>query len=122
MSDDKYKNTPLAKKLGLADGMRVGVVGRLPYAELPHCDFVRNPRAACDALLWFAEDEGEIRSKIERLAGLAPSFWIFWRKGLKTGLKEQDLRDVALPLGFVDYKVVSFDDTWSGLRFKRRGA
>jgi hypothetical protein len=48
------------------------------------------------------------------------AIWIFWPKkssGVQTDLSEQTLRDLFLPSGMVDNKVVAVDETWSGLRF-----
>ena len=33
-----------------------------------------------------------------------------------TDVTEDAIREVALPLGFVDVKVCAVDDTWSGLK------
>jgi len=41
---------------------------------------------------------------------------------MQTDLSENDIRDAILPLGWVDTKVASIDDTWSGLKFLRRKA
>ena len=36
--------------------------------------------------------------------------------GVATDVTEDTIREVALPLGFVDVKVCAVDDTWSGLK------
>lgn len=59
------------------------------------------------------------------LADIEKSLWISWPKkasGLQTDLGENDIRAAILPLGWVDVKVASMDDTWSGLQFLRRKA
>jgi hypothetical protein len=51
------------------------------------------------------------------------SMWISWPKkdsSLRTDLGENDIRSALLPLGWVDTKVASVDDDWSGLKFVRR--
>lgn len=61
--------------------------------------------------------------KNNKLDDIEKSIWLSWPKktsGMKTDLGEQDLRDAILPLGWVDVKVASIDDTWSGLKFLRR--
>jgi hypothetical protein len=53
----------------------------------------------------------------------AGGFWVAWPKrssGLVTELTENVLRDVGLPLGWVDNKVCAVTDVWSGLRFVLR--
>jgi hypothetical protein len=52
--------------------------------------------------------------------------WVSWQKKdkyAKTDVNEDMIRKVALPLGLVDVKVASVDDTWSALKlvFRRKG-
>lgn len=57
------------------------------------------------------------------LGDIAKSFWVSWPKkasGVKTDITEQTIRDLILPLNWVDTKVVAVDDVWSGLQFLRR--
>ncbi len=64
-------------------------------------------------------------SQDNTLADIEKSLWISWPKkasGLQTDLGENDIRAAILPLGWVDVKVASMDDTWSGLQFLRRKA
>jgi hypothetical protein len=45
--------------------------------------------------------------------------WVSWpKKSSKTptDITEDVIREVALPMGFVDIKVCAVDDTWSGLK------
>ena len=45
--------------------------------------------------------------------------WVSWPKKsarVPTEITEDVVREVALPLGFVDVKVCAIDDTWSGLK------
>jgi len=45
--------------------------------------------------------------------------WISWPKrasGEPTDLTEDIIRELALPLGFVDIKVCAVSDMWSGLK------
>jgi hypothetical protein len=51
------------------------------------------------------------------------AIWVSWPKKasqVPTDITEQTLRDVILPLGWVDVKVAAVDETWSGLKFTRR--
>jgi hypothetical protein len=53
----------------------------------------------------------------------AGGIWICWPKrssGVATDITEDVLRDELLPTGWVDNKVCSIDDSWSGLRFVLR--
>lgn len=52
---------------------------------------------------------------------LAPAgmVWVSWPKKLSkvpTDITEDVIREVALPMGFVDIKVCAVDATWSGLK------
>jgi hypothetical protein len=45
--------------------------------------------------------------------------WVSWPKKtskVDTDITEDVIRDVALPMGFVDVKVCAVDATWSGLK------
>jgi hypothetical protein len=45
--------------------------------------------------------------------------WVSWPKKaakVDTDITEDVVREVALPLGFVDVKVCAVDDVWSGLK------
>jgi len=73
----------------------------------------------------FCEHEAELVDFLENndLNDLEKSLWISWPKkssGKQTDLGEDDIRAAVLPLGWVDTKVASVDDTWSGLKFLRR--
>jgi len=49
--------------------------------------------------------------------------WVSWPKKasrVPTDVTEETIREVALPLGFVDVKVCAVSETWSGLKFLRR--
>jgi hypothetical protein len=52
---------------------------------------------------------------------LAPNatIWVSWPKQaskVPTDITENTIREVALPMGFVDIKVCAVSDTWSGLK------
>ncbi len=49
--------------------------------------------------------------------------WVSWPKkssGVVTDMTEDTIRQVALPLGFVDVKVCAVDEVWSGLKLMIR--
>ena len=52
----------------------------------------------------------------------ARPLWMIWPKkasGVKSDLDGNVVRETGLAAGWVDFKVCSVDDTWSGLAFKR---
>lgn len=125
-----YSGTPLPKKLGIKPGMTVAVVNGpddFPKTLGPLDDVVlrRDVRGAWDLLILFVTSRKDLA---RRLPGLVQgldrrSFWIAWPKrasGIPTDLTEDVLRELALPLGVVDYKVCAIDATWSGLKLARR--
>ena len=60
-----------------------------------------------------------LRSKLDDAGVL----WVSWPKkasGVATDVTENTIREVALPLGYVDVKVCAVDDTWSGLKLMIR--
>lgn len=62
-----------------------------------------------------------LRSRIRQDAAV----WVSWPKrasGVDTDITEDTIRDVALPMGFVDIKVCAVDETWSGLKLVIRKA
>jgi len=51
------------------------------------------------------------------------AIWVSWPKkssGISTDVTEDVIREIALPLGFVDIKVCAVDDIWSGLKLMIR--
>jgi hypothetical protein len=70
----------------------------------------------------FATRRGDLADRLRQLRErLAPELpvWVSWPKRASkfaTDLTEDVVREVALPLGFVDVKVCAVDATWSGLK------
>jgi hypothetical protein len=126
-----YSGTPLAKKLGLKPAMRLVTLGAPPgYAgwlgHLPEGMALVASKTAPKKPVQAAHVFATRRSDLARqLAGLRESIepsgfvWVSWPKkssGVATDVTEDTIRDVALPLGFVDIKVCAVTDVWSGLK------
>ena len=121
-----YSGTPLPKKLGIAEGSRVALVGApagFDLGVLPTGAVVANKAGKQhDVIVAFVTVRGKLAGVIDRLRPKmtdAAGLWIAWPKkasGVATDMTEQAIRDVALPTGLVDNKVCAIDDTWSGLR------
>jgi hypothetical protein len=123
-----YSGTPLAKKLGIKPGSDLLVVnGPKNYLELlaPLPDGVKLISRLADTTAFvhlFVTRKTELakllksyRAKL-RADGVV---WVSWPKKaarVPTDVTENTVREVALPLGFVDIKVCAVDDVWSGLK------
>jgi hypothetical protein len=123
-----YSGTPLLGKLGIVPGTTVVAVGAPKhYAELlgplPLGAKItkRMPKAPAFVHLFTASratlgtELSTLRAVLER-DGVV---WVSWPKkssGVATDITEDTIRQVCLPMGFVDVKVCAVDETWSGLK------
>jgi hypothetical protein len=123
-----YSGTPLPAKLGIKQGMTVGILNLPNYydfdlGDLPAGVEVHRTELPADIYIIFADRSDEAERGFQRAITYVPpngAIWVFWPKkssGVDTDLTEQTLRDLFLPTGMVDNKVIAVDDTWSGLRF-----
>jgi len=58
-------------------------------------------------------------SQLREALDVQASIWVSWPKKtskVPTDITEDTIREVALPLGFVDIKVCAVTDIWSGLK------
>ena len=123
-----YSGTPLAKKLGIVAGARVLLAGAPgAYAKLltPRPDgvtFVARLSKTTDLVQHFTTRRAALARALARYrAHMRPdaTVWVSWPKrssGVETDITEDVIRELALPLGFVDVKVCAVDETWSGLK------
>jgi hypothetical protein len=125
-----YSGTPLVKKLGIKPGVRVQFLntpGGFDISELVAEAKTMRAGEVDFALLFVtsvAELKGALAPLLERVAG-GGMVWVSWPKkasGVVTDLTEDEVREIGLPLGWVDVKVCAIDETWSGLKFYRRKA
>ncbi|HEV2840298.1 MAG TPA: DUF3052 domain-containing protein [Chthoniobacterales bacterium] len=127
-----YSGTPLAQKLGIKAGQKVVTIGAPPgYRKLlsPLPDAVSlatNVERNAAFLHLFVSTRAALEKELKRLRkSIADTgvLWVSWPKkssGVKTDITEDVIREVCLPLGFVDIKVCAVDDTWSGLKLMIR--
>lgn len=135
-----YSGTPLARKLGVKEGSTVVLFGAPPGFEadlepLPDGADVRRdpvdqpapcPNGGFDVALLFVTRRADLERRFPQAAAqLQPAggLWVAWPKKaskVPTDLTEDVLREVVLPLGWVDNKVCAVTDVWSGLRFVLR--
>ena len=123
-----YSGTPLAKKLGIRAGSRVHTIDAPPayrewLAPLPDgVQFEAKPGAHTDIVHLFVTERTVLDGRLARLRkvlGPESMVWVSWTKKaakVPTDITEDTIRELALPLGFVDIKVCAVDAVWSGLK------
>lgn len=123
-----YSGTPLAKKLGITEGRRV-FAKRAPenylalLAPLPaDVIFDKSLTTHTDVAHFFCERKVDLQKDLiaaRKLLRDDGALWVSWPKKVSkvpTDITEDTIRELALPLGFVDIKVCAVDDIWSGLK------
>ena len=123
-----YSGTPLPKKLGLKAPMLLVVVDApTPYesivGELPE-GVVRGHKASRTTNMAhvFATQRAALSTHLRVLRktlGDEASVWVSWPKKtskVATDITEDTVRELCLPLGYVDVKVCAVTDVWSGLK------
>jgi hypothetical protein len=126
-----YSAKPLWRKLGFDAAERVvlidapqgwridGAPARLPVTRQSG---PRRATSSAGALIAFFRSLGPVEAAMPVLARrIFPdgALWVAWPRraaGHDSDIREQDIRDAALPLGLVDVKVAALDENWSGLR------
>lgn len=123
-----YSGTPLSKKLGITPPMTLVSIGapreyRAWIGELPKgVAIVSKSAQPLRAVHMFVTKRAFLE---KHLVGLRKTLqqtgfvWVSWPKkasGVETDISEDTIREVALPLGFVDIKVCAVSDVWSGLK------
>jgi hypothetical protein len=123
-----YSGTPLAKKLGIVAGSHVAArhapAGyRDLLAPLPDgVVFDAKIAATTDVVHIFADRRSVLAKELAALRQAIRSngsVWVSWPKKaskVPTDITEDTIRELALPLGFVDVKVCAVSETWSGLK------
>jgi hypothetical protein len=117
-----YSGTPLVRKLGFKgpvwaigapaeypDWVEGQAVSEMPPEPLTGVHLFVKRRAELE--VWLKA----LRGRLER-DGMV---WVSWPKKaakVETDVTEDVIRDVALPLGFVDVKVCAVSEVWSGLK------
>jgi len=125
-----YSGTPLLKKLGLKETMKVCLINApADYMNILEADIngqlVSKMRLA-DFIHLFATSKKELAKQFQQIIKEAKDglvIWISWYKkssGLQTDITEDTIREIVLPTGWVDIKVCAVNDIWSGLKIVKR--
>jgi len=123
-----YSGTPLVKKLGIGKGFEVllvnappeyrGLISPLP-AEVSFATAANSATNFVHAFVTKRLDLARLLSSLRRKLPHDALIWVSWPKKsskVPTDITENTVREVALPLGFVDVKVCAVTDVWSGLK------
>lgn len=126
-----YSGKPTVEKLGVKEGMRVAVLGAPKgFADVlkplpPKVKLSARPDEASDLYICCIRSHRELAAQLATLARSIDrqTLWIVWPKkasGVRSDVNGNVVRETGLASGWVDFKICSVDDTWSGLAFKRR--
>ncbi len=123
-----YSGTPLFQKLGIKPPLTLVTIDAPPeylswLGELPPgVRMVAKLSQPLHAVHLFVTKRAlleknlvTLRKKLEQTGFV----WVSWPKKaskVETDISEDVIREVALPLGFVDIKVCAVSDIWSGLK------
>lgn len=126
-----YSATPLWKKLGIREGSRLLITGKVPegfsVGRLPPAvEVLGRPRRDMDVVLLFSTSIAEIGRRFPALAtrmGPAGRLWIAWPKRaakMDTDTTFGNIQRVGLDAGLVDNKTASITETFQGIQFVMR--
>jgi len=128
MAKAGYSGRPLSAKLGLKPGMscwRSGMpddIAALLNAQEPDQRLVPKPFPMLECAHIFVREREELAQclgEVRELLAPQGMIWVSWPKKaskVPTTVSEDVIRDLCLPLGFVDVKVCAVDAVWSGLK------
>ncbi|HEY0931143.1 MAG TPA: DUF3052 domain-containing protein [Gemmatimonas sp.] len=129
-----YSGTPLVQKLGIKPGDHIAAINPPEhYLELldPMPAGVRiDEDASAETRLvhLFVTEQSVLEAQLARMrTTLVPTavLWVSWPKRtskMPTDVSEDIIRELALPMGWVDVKVCAVDQVWSGLKLMVRTA
>jgi hypothetical protein len=127
-----YTGKPAVEKIGIKPGMQVALLGAPPgFAAMlkpmpAKVKLSAKPDPAAGLFLCVVRTLRELHAHFLTLANVVDRqpLWIIWPKQQSARAKSEVtgniVRETGLASGWVDYKVCSVDDTWSGLAFKKR--
>jgi len=127
-----YSGTPLPQKLAIKPGLTVVTINapanyRRLLGQIPDSvTFSERLKSGSSFVHLFTSRRSEMQKKMSILRDKISdngAIWVSWPKessGISTDVTEDVIREIALPLGFVDIKVCAVDETWSGLKLMIR--
>lgn len=127
---NSYGSRTLVEKLGIAKDKRVALIDPPPgYAKAigklpPGASLEEDPGEVLPITLWFVRDFETYLASLPRMRSITPPtrLWILWPKGKASALNGSQIREAAIAMGLVDYKICSFSETWSAMLFAKKKA
>lgn len=128
MKSSGYSGTPLAKKLGFREGLKVRIINPPEhyfdlFEVLPNAiEFSHERKPKKDLIHYFTRNAKELERDILSLKNEITTngiIWISWPKKsskIVTDVTEDTIRNLALACGLIDVKVCAVDEVWSGLK------
>lgn len=128
MVDIGYSGTLLAKKLGIKSPLKLLTINAPKeyqswLGELPDgVKLVTKAKNPIEAAHVFATESAFLDATLSKLRNELKQdgfVWVSWHKKsskIQTDITEDTIREIALPLGFVDIKVCAVSEVWSGLK------
>ncbi len=123
-----YSGTSVARKLGITPEARILLIDAPEeYASwlepIPEgVTFVKRVGKETALAHLFVKERIQLEKHLKRLRSRLPdhaSIWVSWPKKaskVSTDISEDVIRQIALPMGYVDIKVCAVSDVWSGLK------
>ena len=128
MAASGYSGTPLLKKLGIKENMKVQLIhAPANYMELLEADIrpqLAGKKEIPDLIHLFVTSKKQFEQEMQSLKAVYKSnssviTWVSWYKksaGIPTDLTEDVIRGYALLNDLVDIKVCAVSEEWSGLK------
>jgi hypothetical protein len=122
-----YSKRSLRNKLGIKSGHSVVLMNTplsyiIEIGDLSDVELYPTPKKDHDFIHIFVKEKSALNEYLHALMRVIKptgTIWVSWpKKSSKTStdITEDTIREVALPLGLVDVKVASVDETWSALK------
>jgi CheY-like chemotaxis protein len=128
---DRFGGRTAAQKLGIREGASVALIDpprdfARVLGEVPPGVTFQESGEECKLTLWFVYDPEVYLNALPRMRNIAgrTRLWVLWKKQAaskgSSAITQNFLRESAIAIGLVDYKICSVNETWSGLAFARK--
>jgi CheY-like chemotaxis protein len=128
---DRYASKTVAQKLGIKESSTVALIDPPPdyrkvLGDMPaNVEFLEDHGPVASVTLCFIREVDSLQRTLSAVRGLATAtkLWIVWRKKASQAgstVTERLVREHALELGLIDYKICSVSDVWSAMLFAKK--